>query len=57
MCRHMKDRESEATVMRLVREIGIVVEGRVRTVGFDLRRGLVILNTDEATYAAPAAGL
>ena len=53
----MKDRELEATVMRFVREIGIAPEGKVRTVGFDLRRGVVVINTDEATYAAPAEGL
>jgi hypothetical protein len=53
----MKDREFEATVMRFVREIGIAVEGKVRTVGFDLTRGVVVISTKEATYAAPAAGL
>ena len=53
----MKDRELEARVMRFVREIGIAPEGKVRTVGFDLARGVVVISTDEATYAAPAAGL
>jgi hypothetical protein len=53
----MKDRELEATVMRWVREIGIAPDSKVRTVCFDLMRGVVILHTDEATYAAPAAGL
>jgi hypothetical protein len=43
--------------MRFVSEIGIAPEGRMRTVGFDLTRGVVVINTDEATYAAPAAGL
>ena len=57
MCRLMKDRELEAKVMRFVREIGITPEGKVRTVGFDLRGGVVVISTDEATYAAPAAGL
>lgn len=36
VCRHMKERELEAGVMRFVREIGIAPEGKVRTVGFDL---------------------
>jgi len=53
----MKDRELEATVMRFVREIGIAPDSKVRTVGFDLTRGVVVISTDEATYAAPAAGL
>jgi hypothetical protein len=53
----MKERELEARVMRFVREIGIAPEGRVRTVGFDFTRGVVVIHTDEATYAAPAAGL
>ena len=53
----MKDRELEAKVMRFVREIGIAPEGKVRMVGFDFVRGVVVINTDEATYAAPAAGL
>jgi hypothetical protein len=53
----MKDRELEAKVMRFVREIGIASQGKVRTVRFDLRRGVVAISTDEATYAAPAAGL
>jgi hypothetical protein len=53
----MKDRELEARVMRFVREIGIAPEGKVRTVGFDLTRGVVVVNTDGATHAAPAAGL
>ena len=57
VCRHMKDRELEAKVMRFVREIGIAPEGKVRTVGFDLRKGVVVISTDAATYAAPAAGL
>ena len=43
--------------MRFVREIGIAPKGKVRTVSFDLTRGVVVINTDEATYAAPAAGL
>ena len=54
---HMRERELEARVMRFVREIGIAPEGKVRMVGFDLRSGVVVINTDEATYAAPAAGL
>ena len=53
----MKERELEAKVMRFVREIGIAPAGKVRTVGFDFMRGVVVVNTDEATYAAPAAGL
>jgi hypothetical protein len=53
----MKDRELEAKVMRFAREIGIALEGKARTVDFDLRRGVVVISTDEATYAAPAAGL
>ena len=53
----MKGRELEAKVMRFVREIGIAPEGKVRTVGFDLTRGVVVISTDEATYGAPAAGL
>jgi hypothetical protein len=53
----MKERELEAKVMRFVREIGIAPEGKVRAVGFDLTRGVVVVNTGEATYAAPAAGL
>jgi hypothetical protein len=53
----MKDRELEAQVMRFVREIGIALEGKVRTVGFDFTRGEVVIDTEEATYAAPAAGL
>ena len=57
VCRHMKERELEARVMRFVREIGIALEGKVHTVGFDLTRGVVVISTDEATYAAPAAGL
>jgi hypothetical protein len=57
MCRHMKDRELEAKVVRFVREIGIALEGKVRTVRFDFTRGVVVISTDEATYAAPAAGL
>ena len=43
--------------MRFVREIGIVPEGKVRTVGFDLRRGVVVITTDAATCTAPAEGL
>lgn len=57
VCRHMKERELEARVMRFVREIGIAPEGKVRKVGFDFMRGVVVINTDEATHAAPAAGL
>jgi hypothetical protein len=53
----MKDRELEAKVMRFVREIGIAPGGKVHTVGFDLMRGVVVIGTKEATYAAPAAGL
>ena len=53
----MKDRELEARVMRFVRELGIAPKGKVRTVRFDLRRGVVVISTDEATYAAHAAGL
>jgi hypothetical protein len=53
----MKDRELEAKVMRFVREIGIVLEGKVRTVGFDFTRGVVVIGTDQTTYGAPAAGL
>jgi hypothetical protein len=53
----MKERELEAKVMRFVREIGIAPEGKVRTVAFDFTRGVALINTDEATYAAPAAGL
>jgi len=53
----MKDRELEAKVMRFVREIGIAPDSKVRTVVFDLTRGVVVISTDEATYAAPAAGL
>jgi hypothetical protein len=53
----MKERELEAKVMRFVREIGIAPEGKVRTVSFDLTRGVVLVNTCKATYAAPAAGL
>ena len=43
--------------MRFVREIGIAPEGKVRTVGFDFTRGVVVVHIDEATYVAPAAGL
>jgi hypothetical protein len=57
VCPHMKERELEARVTRFVREIGIAPEGKLRTVGFDLTRGVVLINTDEAAYAAPAAGL
>ena len=53
----MTDRELEAKVMRFVREIGIAPDSKVRTVGFDLTRGVVVISTDEATYAAPAGGL
>ncbi len=53
----MKARELEARVLRFVREIGIAPDSRVRTVGFDLSRGLVVISTDEATYAAPAGDL
>ena len=53
----MKEREFEARVMRFVREIGIVPEGKVRTVGFDFTRGVVVVNSEGATYAAPAEGL
>src|SRR3954447_1877389 len=56
-CRHMEDRELAAKVMRLVREIGIAPEGKVRTVSFDLTRAVVIIGTDDASYVAPAAGL
>ena len=57
VCRHMKERELEAKVMRFVREIGIAPEGKVRTVGFDFTKGAVVVTTDEATYVAPATGL
>jgi hypothetical protein len=53
----MKERELEAKVMRFVREIGIAPEGKVRRVGFDLTRGVVVLDIDEATYVSRAAGL
>jgi hypothetical protein len=53
----MRDRELEAKVLRFVREIGIALEGRVRTVAFDVTRAVVVISTDEATYEAPAAGL
>ena len=53
----MKERELATKVMRFVREIGIAPEGKVRTVGFDFMRGVVVIDTDEATFAAPAAGL
>ncbi|WP_343908316.1 hypothetical protein [Nocardioides aquiterrae] len=53
----MKERELEARVMRFLREIGISHAGKARTVSFDLTRGLVVIDTDETTYAAPAAGL
>lgn len=53
----MKDREFEAKVMRFVREIGIAPDSKMRTVVCDLTRGMVVISTDEATYAAPAAGL
>jgi hypothetical protein len=43
--------------MRFVREIGIAPDSTVRTVVFDLTRGVVVISTDEATCAAPAAGL
>jgi hypothetical protein len=57
VCRHMKVGELEARVMRFVREIGIAPEGRVRTVAFDLTTGVVVITTDEATFAAAAPGL
>ena len=57
VCCYMKDRELEAKVVRFVREIGISLEGKVRTVGFDFTRGMVVISTDEAMYGAPAAGL
>jgi hypothetical protein len=53
----MRERELEARVMQIVRAIGIAPEGKVRSVGFDLGRGVVVVVTDEATFAAPAAGL
>ena len=53
----MKEREFDATVLRFVREIGLAPEGKVRSVGFDLTRGVVVITTDRATCAAPAAGL
>jgi len=53
----MKDREREAKVMWFVREIGSGAEGKARTVSFDFTSGLAVLNSDEATHAAPAAGL
>ena len=53
----MKERELEAKVMAFVREIGIAPEGKVRAVGFDVMRGVVVIHADEATYAAPAEGL
>jgi hypothetical protein len=53
----MKERELEAKVMRFVREIGISPDSKVRTVGFDLTRGVVFISTHEATYAAPAGDL
>jgi hypothetical protein len=53
----MKDRELEAKVLRFVREIGIAPEGKVRAVTCDVRRGVVVISTDEATYETPAAGL
>jgi hypothetical protein len=53
----MKDREFEAKVMRFVREIGIAADSKVREVVFDFTGGVVVISTDEATYAAPAAGL
>lgn len=57
MCRRMRERELAARVMRFVREIGIAPEGKVRRVGFDLTRGVVVINTDEATYEALAEGM
>src|SRR3954454_11301386 len=56
-CRHMEDRELAAKVMRFVREIGIAPEGKVRTVSFDLPRGVVIIGTDDASYVAPGRRL
>jgi hypothetical protein len=53
----MTERELEAKVMRFVREIGIAPERKVRAVGFDFMRGVVVVKTDEATYAAYVAGL
>jgi hypothetical protein len=53
----MKDRKLEAKVLRFVREIGIPPDSKVRTVGFDLTRGVVVISTRVATSAAPAAGL
>jgi hypothetical protein len=53
----MKERELEAKVMRFVREIGIATDGRVRSVGFDFTRGVVVVTAEEATYVAPATGL
>ena len=53
----MKERELEAKVMRFVREIGIALDSKVRTVDFDLTRGVVVISADEAAYAAPAASL
>ena len=53
----MKQRELEAKAMGFLREIGIAPEGKVRTVDFDLTKGVVVIHTDEATYAAPAEGL
>ena len=43
--------------MRFVREIGIAHEGKVRTARFDLRRGVVVISTDGATYVAPRSRL
>ena len=40
-----------------MREFGIAPDGRVRTVVVDLTRCVVVISTDEATYAASAAGL
>jgi hypothetical protein len=53
----MKDREFEIRVLRFVREMGIAHAGKVRTVGLDLMKDVVVISTDEATYAAAAAGL
>jgi hypothetical protein len=53
----MKVRELEARVNRVIRELGIAPEGKVRNVGFDLTRGVVVITTDQGVYAAPAEGL
>ena len=53
----MKDREFEIRVLRFIRELGIAPEGKVRTIGFDLSRRVVVISTEDATYATPAEGL